>query len=57
MRRFEIVEIENGWLICYHTEHGYVQRFFTDVEDIVQILKMVTNTKNIEDTVRNVRVG
>lgn len=56
MRRFEIIEIANGWLICYHTEHGYVQRFFTDVEDIMQIIKNVTDTKNIEDTVRNVRV-
>lgn len=57
MKRFEIIEIENGWLICYHTDAGYVQRFFTDVEDVVQVIKMVTDTKNIEDTVRNVRVG
>lgn len=56
MRRFEIVEIANGWLICYHTEYGYVQRFFTDVEDIVQVMKVVIDTKNIEDTVRNVGV-
>lgn len=56
MRRFEIVEIANGWLICYHTDYGYMQRFFTDVEDIMQIIKNVTDTKNIEDTVRNVRV-
>lgn len=56
MRRFEIIEIANGWLICYHTEYGYVQRFFADVEDIMQIIKNVTDTKNIEDTVRNVRV-
>jgi hypothetical protein len=56
MRRFEIVEIANGWLICYHTECGYVQRFFTNVDDIIQVMKVVIDTKNIEDTARNVRV-
>lgn len=56
MRRFEIIEIANGWLICYHTDTGYVQRFFTDVEDVIQVIRMVTDTKNIEDTVRNVRI-
>jgi hypothetical protein len=56
MRRFEIIEIANGWLICYHTEYGYVQRFFTEVEDVIQVIKVVTDTKNIEDTARNVRL-
>lgn len=41
MKRFEIIEIANGWLICYHTEQGYVQRFFTDVDEIVEILKTI----------------
>jgi hypothetical protein len=41
MKRFEIIEIANGWLICYHTDHGYVQRFFTDVDEIVEILKTI----------------
>jgi hypothetical protein len=41
MKRFEIIEIANGWLICYHTEQGHVQRFFTDVDEIVEILKTI----------------
>lgn len=41
MKRFEIIEIANGWLICYYTEQGYVQRFFTDVDEIVEILKTI----------------
>ena len=41
MKRFEIIEIANGWLICYHTECGYIQRFFTDVGEIVEILKVI----------------
>jgi hypothetical protein len=41
MKRFEIIEIANGWLICYNTEQGYVQRFFTDVDEIVEILKTI----------------
>ena len=56
MRRFEIIEIANGWLICYHTDTGYVQRFFTNVDDIIQVMKVVIGTKNIEDTARNVKV-
>jgi hypothetical protein len=55
MKRFEIVEIANGWLICYHTEQGFVQRFFTDVDEIVEILKtIVPKQENVMNT--NVKV-
>lgn len=47
MRRFEITEIENGWLISYHTDVGYVQRFFTDVDDIIAILNSVLTKDTI----------
>lgn len=46
MRRFEIIEIANGWLISYHTETGYVQRFFINVDEITEILRMVTAKEN-----------
>ena len=56
MKRFEIIEIANGWLICYHTEQGYVQRFFTDVDEIVEILKTIVpkqeNMMNASVTVK-----
>lgn len=45
MRNFEIKEIANGWLICYNTEQGYVQRFFTNVDEIVEVLKSIIPTK------------
>lgn len=45
MKRFEIIEIANGWLICYHTEQGYIQRFFTNVDEIVEVLKNIIPTK------------
>lgn len=46
MRRFEITEIANGWLISYHTETGYVQRFFTSIDEIIDILEMVITKEN-----------
>ena len=48
MKRFEIIEIANGWLICYHTDVGYVQRFFTSVDEITEILRVVV-AKEIEN--------
>ena len=49
MRRFEITEIANGWLISYQTESGYVQRFFTNIDEITDILRMVV-TKEVDNT-------
>jgi hypothetical protein len=49
MRRFEIIEIANGWLICYQIETGYVQRFFTSIDEIIDILGMVV-TREIENS-------
>ena len=49
MRRFEITEIANGWLISYQTESGYVQRFFTSIDEITDILRMVV-TKEVNNT-------
>ena len=49
MKRFEITEIANGWLISYHTETGYVQRFFTSIDEITDILRVVV-TKEIENS-------
>lgn len=46
MRRFEITEIANGWLLSYHTDTGYVQRFFTNVHEITEILQMVITKDN-----------
>jgi hypothetical protein len=46
MKRFEIIEIANGWLICYNSDVGYIQRFFSNVDDIVEILKTIVPTEN-----------
>jgi hypothetical protein len=40
---FEVKEIANGWLICYATENGCVQRYFNSVDQIVDILRMIVD--------------
>jgi hypothetical protein len=40
---FEVKEIANGWLICYATENGYVQRYFNNVDQIIDILRMIVD--------------
>lgn len=36
---FEIVQINNGWLLRFHSETGFHQFFFEDFDDAVKIMK------------------
>jgi hypothetical protein len=46
MRRFEIQEIANGWILSYYTDYGQVQRFFNTLEEVYLVLCAVTETKD-----------
>lgn len=42
---FEISEINNGWLLCFHSETGYHRFFFEDFNDATKIMKDVIEQK------------
>jgi hypothetical protein len=49
MRRFEIIEIKNGWLLSYYTEYeGNVQRYFQELDEVVYILNTIMADKKPE---------
>jgi hypothetical protein len=46
MRRFEIQEIANGWILTYYSDYGQHQRFFNTLDDLYLVLSAVTETKD-----------
>ena len=56
MRQFDIREIKNGWIISYYTDEGRVERFFTSVDEIIDILRMVVTTPVDSTTLRKVSI-